>query len=99
MSLGGELSEVFGADGKVESICDKVRNEVEARLRKKYDMFKPDNYKTQVVTGTNYFIKVHVGGDEHLHLAVSQKLPCDGGNCLLTNIREGKSCHDPIEQF
>ena len=35
-----------------------MRTEVEARLRKKYDMFKAETYKTQVVAGTNYFIKV-----------------------------------------
>ncbi|XP_062235678.1 cystatin-B-like [Platichthys flesus] len=99
MSVGGGLSEVLEADGKIQLICDMVRTEVEARLRKKYDMFKAETYKTQVVAGTKYFIKVHVGGDDHLHLAVSQKLPCDGGNCLLTNIREGKSHHDRIEHF
>ncbi|XP_062235731.1 cystatin-B-like [Platichthys flesus] len=99
MSVGGGLSEVFEADGKVELICDMVWNEVEARLRKKYDMFKPKTYRTQDVAGTKYFIKVHVGGEDHLHLSVTLKLPCDGGNCVLTNIHEGKTHHDPIEHF
>ncbi|XP_053268645.1 cystatin-B [Pleuronectes platessa] len=99
MSVGGGLSEVLEADGKIQLICDMVRTEVEARLRKKYDMFKAEIYKMQVVAGTKYLIKVHVGGDDHLHLSVTHKLPCDGGNCLLTDIHQDKSHHDPIEFF
>ncbi|XP_060940489.1 cystatin-B-like [Limanda limanda] len=97
MSRPGGLSEVFEADGKVEFICDLMRTEVEARTGKKYDMFKAEMYKTHVVVGTNYFIKVYVGGDDHVHLSVYQKLPCDGGTLELTEIQQGKSHHDPIE--
>ncbi|XP_062235730.1 cystatin-B-like [Platichthys flesus] len=99
MSVGGGLSEVLEADGKIQLVCDMVRTEVEARLRKKYDMFKAETYKTQVVAGTKYLIKVHVGGEDHLHLSVTLKLPCDDGKCVLTNIHQDKKHHDPIENF
>ncbi|XP_008306187.1 cystatin-B-like [Cynoglossus semilaevis] len=99
MMMCGGLSDPVAADEKVQTICDGVKNHVEAKLGKNYGVFTAKSYTTQVVAGTNYFIKVHVGGDEHIHLRVYQRLPCNGGETELSDVQEGKSHHDPIEHF
>ncbi|XP_034428215.1 cystatin-B-like [Hippoglossus hippoglossus] len=98
MMCGGS-SEVLEADEKVQTICDAMKPHAEAKAGKTYDVFTAKSYKTQPVAGTNYFIKVHVGADDHVHLRVYKKLPCHGGTLELTEIQQGKSHDDAVEYF
>ncbi|XP_034562797.1 cystatin-B-like [Notolabrus celidotus] len=98
MMCGGTGS-VQDADEKVQGICDSVKAHAEAKSGKEYGVFVAKKYATQCVAGTNYFIKVHVGGDEHIHLCVYQKLPCHGGEISLSKMEESKTEHEPIGYF
>lgn len=55
---GGLSEEVKDADDTVREICEKVRAEVEAKLEKCFPEFTPLKYRTQLVNGINYFVKV-----------------------------------------
>ncbi|GAA6214983.1 cystatin-B-like [Lates japonicus] len=98
-NMCGGLTDTAEANSEVQKIADTVKPYVEEKAGKKYDVFTAKLYRSQVVAGTNYFIKVHVGGDEHIHLRVWQKLPCYGGELELTAVQHNKSHHDPIEYF
>ncbi|XP_071341271.1 cystatin-B-like [Trachinotus anak] len=98
MMCGG-VNAAQDANEEVQKICDSMKSHAEEKTGKTYEVFTAKVYKTQLVAGTNYFIKVHVGGDEHVHLRVYKKLPCHGNELELSGVQQNKSHHDPIEYF
>ncbi|XP_020501568.2 cystatin 14a, tandem duplicate 2 [Labrus bergylta] len=97
--LCGGTAPPLEADDTIQKLVDGVKDNVEAKTGKKYDVFSAKTYTSQVVAGTNFFIKVHVGGDDHVHLFIHKKLPCHGGETSLEKLQESKSLHDPIGHF
>ncbi|XP_043082686.1 cystatin 14a, tandem duplicate 2 [Puntigrus tetrazona] len=97
--LCGGTSEAKDANEEVQKICDEMKSHAEDKAGRTFDVFTAKTFKTQVVAGTNYFVKVHVGGDEYIHLRVYKTLPHAGETLQLTSIQASKTHHDPIEYF
>ncbi|NXY83377.1 CYTB protein, partial [Alcedo cyanopectus] len=76
----------------------QVKPQFESRENRTYDMFKAIIYKTQVVAGVNYFIKVQVS-DEYVHLRVFQSLPGLNEGPSLVSFQTGKTRDDPLTYF
>ncbi|XP_047200552.1 cystatin-B-like [Hippoglossus stenolepis] len=98
MSCGG-LSEVFKADGVTQLICDAMKSKAEVKAGKNYVVFTAKLYKTEPAAGTNYFIKVHVGEEEYVHLLAFSQLPWDGETLQLNKMQQNKRGDDPIVPF
>uniref|UniRef100_A0A2K6TTP7 Cystatin-B n=1 Tax=Saimiri boliviensis boliviensis TaxID=39432 RepID=A0A2K6TTP7_SAIBB len=65
----------------------------------KFPVFKAVSFRSQVVVGTNYFIKVHVGDEEFVHLRVFQSLPHENKPLTLSNFQTNKAKQDELSYF
>ncbi|KAF6040979.1 CSTB [Bugula neritina] len=97
--LVGGPSGVKEADAEIQDILDKTRTGFEDKAGVKFDEFTAISYRSQVVAGTNYFIKVKVGTDKYVHVKVFKSLPHAGGTLKVENIQLNKSLDDDISNF
>ncbi|NXT74151.1 CYTA protein, partial [Zapornia atra] len=77
----------------------QVKPQLESRENRTYGIFKAIIYKTQVVAGINYFIKVQVSDDIYVHLRVFQALPQANEGPRLDGYQTGKTRDDPLTYF
>ncbi|XP_028656287.1 cystatin-B-like [Erpetoichthys calabaricus] len=97
--LCGGTSAAKTADAEVQKICDEVKPQVESQTNRTFHIFKAVQYKSQVVAGTNYFIKVHVGGVEYIHLRIFRSLPVHGNELKVHGVQSPKGEQDEIDYF
>ena len=93
--LGGS-SDQYEADEEVKEIANSVKDQVEKKLGKTFETFDAVLYKTQVVAGKNYKIKVHVGEQKFIHIKVHIPLPGKNAPNQLLECKEGKTFFDRI---
>ncbi|XP_041670365.1 cystatin-B-like [Cheilinus undulatus] len=84
------------ANEEIQKLVDSLKGSAEAIAGKTFDVFVAKTYSTQCVAGTIYYIKVHVGGEEHINLRVHKPLACTGEATYLDSIQEYKSRDDPV---
>ncbi|XP_073526971.1 cystatin-B-like [Phyllobates terribilis] len=99
MALCGGLGSVKPATEEVQGLCDQVKAEVEEKHGKKYPTFVAVEYKTQLVAGTNFFVKVLTGDEEYIHLRLYKTLPHAGEKLSLSATQVGKTKADDIVHF
>ncbi|XP_069722355.1 cystatin-B-like isoform X1 [Phaenicophaeus curvirostris] len=98
MMCGGP-SAARAATQETQQIAEEVKPQLEEKEGKTFDVFTAVEFKTQVVAGTNYFIKVHVGNDEFLHLRVFRSLPHENKPLSLHSYQSSKTKDDELAYF
>ncbi|KAI1242206.1 Cystatin-B, partial [Lamprotornis superbus] len=76
-----------------------VKSQFESRANMNCFVFTAIIYRTQVVAGTMYFIKVQVSEALYVHLKVLQNLPYENQGPTLENFQTGKTRDDPLTYF
>ncbi|XP_065667799.1 cystatin-A isoform X1 [Hydra vulgaris] len=99
MTLCGGTSESRPADDEVKAIIEKIKDQVLGKVNQSLDQYEAVSYKTQVVAGTNFFIKVKTGDNRFIHLRVFRPLPPNFENFQLHSVQENKSHEDEISYF
>ncbi|NXK42882.1 CYTA protein, partial [Piprites chloris] len=77
----------------------QVKPQFESKENRNCAMFTAIVYKTQVVAGINYFIKVQISRTEYAHLKVFQSLPYENQGPSLVGFQTGKTKDDPLTYF
>ncbi|NXU05587.1 CYTB protein, partial [Buphagus erythrorhynchus] len=77
----------------------QVKLQFESRSNVNCFVFTAIVYKTQVVAGTMYFIKVQVSEADYVHLKVYQSLPYENQGPSLESFQTGKTRDDPLTYF
>ncbi|KAK7494496.1 hypothetical protein BaRGS_00014149 [Batillaria attramentaria] len=99
MKCGG-TSDVKDATEEIQKICDQIRSALEEKAGRAFSSYKAKSYKSQVVAGTNYFVKLDIDdGKEYIHARIFVPLPHTGGNPELHSHQAGKSAEDEIVYF
>ncbi|XP_056415952.1 leukocyte cysteine proteinase inhibitor 1-like [Hyla sarda] len=73
--LCGAASEEKPADPEVQAVVDSVKTAFEAQSGVNAAQFTVVKYASQCVAGTNYFVKVSLGGNQFCHLRIYEPLP------------------------
>jgi len=75
-----------------------LKGDIEAQAGGVFETFDPVSYSSQVVAGTNYFVKIDVGSS-HIHARIYKPLPHTGAAPSLHSLQTGKAADSPMEYF
>uniref|UniRef100_A0A8C0CPK1 Cystatin domain-containing protein n=3 Tax=Balaenoptera TaxID=9766 RepID=A0A8C0CPK1_BALMU len=86
------------ATADIQAIADRVRSQLEEK-EKKFPMFKAVEFKSQVVAGMVFFIKVQVDEDNFVHIRAFESLPHERKPLALVGYQTHKGRHDELTYF
>ncbi|KAJ8297894.1 hypothetical protein KUTeg_024875 [Tegillarca granosa] len=95
----GGLGREKPADSSIQSLIEEVRGSVESRVGQNFASYEAVSYKSQVVAGTVYYVKVKVAEGDFIHVKVFRPLPVYGNTPRLMDVQTGKAENDAIEYF
>ncbi|XP_049730576.1 cystatin-A [Elephas maximus indicus] len=97
--MPGGLTEAKPATPEIQQIANEVKPQLEQKTNETYKDFEAVEYKTQVVAGVNYYIKVRIGDNNYIHLKIFKSLPGENESLTLTGYQTGKSKDDELQGF
>ncbi|GAV00377.1 hypothetical protein RvY_11235 [Ramazzottius varieornatus] len=96
--VGGFGGEKPGDDG-AQAVADKVKSQVLQQAGGNSgdaSEFVVEKYKTQVVAGTNYHMKIRSGKDNYLHVKIYEPLPHTKEQPRVTEVQSNKRAEDAL---
>ena len=76
----------------------RIRKLMEAEIKSDLTVLDPILVTTQVVAGTNYKVKYHIGNGKYVHATIFEPLPCykDEQKPTVSNFQSNKSETDQL---
>ncbi|XP_049641898.1 cystatin-A [Suncus etruscus] len=97
--IPGGLTEAKPATPEVQQIANEVKSQLEEKTNESYEEFEAIEYKTQVVAGIFYYIKIRTGEDTYIHIKVLRSLPHENQPLKLSGYQTDKCKDDEITGF
>ncbi|XP_030714011.1 cystatin-A [Globicephala melas] len=97
--ISGGVNEAKPATPEIQEIANTVKPQLEEKTNETYEEFEAVEYKTQVVAGIHYYIKIRVGNDRYIHIIVFQSLPQQNQPLALIGYQADKSKDDELTGF
>jgi hypothetical protein len=94
MMCGG-FGQVKTADDTTVELVNGVKSNVENLLGQNFNVWEPVHFRTQVVNGTNYIVKVKTDND-YVHVKIHKPLPHNGTNPHLIDASSGHNLEAAI---
>jgi len=95
----GGPSKANAADQEAHDICASVRGELEGRVGNPFQEYTAILVSKQVVAGTNFYVKIHIGGGDHVHARIFRPLPHENAAPSVHGHLSGKTADDALEPF
>ncbi len=73
--LAGGWKESSGLTEEQYHMITELRHQVQEKAGKEFAHFNPVAIRSQVVAGTNYFVKIQVSESEYIHVKIFKPLP------------------------
>lgn len=84
-------------------LAQSVRKEIEGLGHQagvgSFSEFEPIQVRSQVVAGTNYFMKIRTGPGHFIHARLFQALPHAGGQITVSSVQFGKKESEDLSYF
>ncbi|XP_062033074.1 cystatin-A [Lepus europaeus] len=97
--IPGGLTEAKPATPEIQEMVNKFKTQLEKETNESYEEFEAVEYKTQVVAGINYYVKVRVGEDRYIHMKIFKPLPGQNQDLVLSAYQIDKSKNDELIGF
>jgi cystatin-A/B len=78
-----------------QDVADRAKALVEEKLGRTFTEFKVISFKSQIVAGINYLMKIKAD-HEYLHVQLFDPLPFTGDPVDICGVVDGKSLDDPL---
>ena len=93
--LGGPGAAQDATD-EIKKIAKDMKEKAEKALGETYGEFEAVKFTKQIVNGTNYNIKVKVGGEKYVHIKVHVPLPAKNAPNELLEQCKDRTLADPL---
>ncbi|XP_069886191.1 cystatin-A isoform X1 [Dipodomys merriami] len=97
--IPGGLTEARPATPEIQEIANQVKQQLEEKTNETYEEFEAVEYKSQVVAGTIFYIKMRVGDGRYTHIKVFRSLPGQNEGLKLVAYQTDKSKEDELTAF